>query len=104
MVVAVGAVTVCVLTTVFVCVGVVTVVVCAGCVTVFAWVTVLIWGDAVLVVVGVVGVAAVVADFVCADAVAVWVWEVWGSIFACTAVGILLPAPAMALCARWEAV
>jgi hypothetical protein len=92
------------LTTVFVCVGVVTVVVCGGCVIVLVWVTVLVWGDAVLVVVGVVGAAAVFADFVCADAVAVWVWEAWGSAFACAAVGVLLPVLAVALSARLEAV
>jgi hypothetical protein len=44
----------------------------------------------VLVVVGVVGAAAVVADFVCADAVAVWLWESWVSVLACVAVGALL--------------
>jgi hypothetical protein len=51
---AAGAVTVCVcvLTTVFVCAGVVTVVVRGGCVTVLVWVTVLAGGDAVLVMVG----------------------------------------------------
>jgi hypothetical protein len=42
------------------------------------------------VVVGVVGAAAVVADFVCADAVAVWFWEGWVSVLACVAVGVLL--------------
>ncbi|MGC2373732.1 MAG: hypothetical protein WA484_07645 [Solirubrobacteraceae bacterium] len=47
-------------------------------------------GGAVLVLVGVVGAAAVVADFVCVDAVAVWVWEGWVSILACVAVGALL--------------
>jgi hypothetical protein len=45
----------------------------------------------VLVVVGVVGAAAVVADFVCVDAVAVWVWEGWVSLLACVPVGVLLP-------------
>lgn len=44
-----------------------------------------------LVVVGVVGAAAVVADFVCVDAVAVWVWEGWVSLLACVPVGVLLP-------------
>jgi hypothetical protein len=43
----------------------------------------------VLVVVGVVGAAAVVADFVCADAVAVWFWEGWILVLACVAVGVL---------------
>jgi hypothetical protein len=102
----VGVVTVCVLRTVFVCVcvGVVTVVVCGGWVTVFVWVTVLVWDGAVLVVVGVVGVAAALADFVCADAVAVWFWEGWVSVLACVAVGVLTPVLAVVPAARLEAV
>lgn len=55
--------------------------------------TVLVCGDAVLVVVvvvGVVGAAAVVADLVSADAIAVWFWEGWVSVLACAAVGVLL--------------
>jgi hypothetical protein len=89
---------------VFVCVGVVTVVVRGGCVTVLVWVTVLVGGDAVLVVVGVVEAAAAVADFACADAVAVWFWEACGSTFACAAVGVLLAVFAVAPSTRLEAV
>jgi hypothetical protein len=103
-VVGVVGVTVCVWTTVFVCVGAVTVVVFGGCVTVLVWVVVLVWGGVVLVVVGVVRAAAVVADFVCADAVAVWFWEAWGSVLACAAVGVPLPALAVVSPARLEAV
>jgi hypothetical protein len=97
----VGAVTVCVLTTVFVCVGAVTVVVFDGVVTVLVWVTVLTGGDAVL---GVVDAAAAVADFACAEEVAVWFWEDWGSAFACLAVGVLLSVLVVAPSARLEAV
>lgn len=43
-----------------------------------------------LVVLGVVGDAALVADFVCADAVAVWSWEDCVLVLACVAVGVLL--------------
>ena len=43
-----------------------------------------------LAVVEVVGAAAVVADFVCADAVAVWSWEDVVAVLACGAVGVLL--------------
>jgi hypothetical protein len=58
----------------------------------------------VLVVVGVVGAAAVVADFVCADAVAVWFWEGWVSVLACVAVGVLPVVPAVVPSVRLETV
>jgi hypothetical protein len=99
----VGVVTVCVLTTVFVCVGAVTVVVFDGVVTVLVWVTVLAGGD-VLVVVEVVDAAVAVADFACAEEVTVWFWEDWGSAFACLAVGVLLSVLVVAPSARLEAV
>ncbi len=96
-----GVVTVCVLTTVFVCVGAVTVVVFDGAVTVLVCVTVLAGGDAVL---GVVDAAAAVAGFACAEEVAVWSWEDWGSAFACLAVGVLPSVLVVAPSARLEAV
>lgn len=99
----VGAVTVCVLTTVFVCVGAVTVVVFDGAVTVLVLVTVSVCVGVVLVVVGVVAAAAVVADFVFA-AVAVWFWAGWVSALACVAVGVLPLVLAVAPCVRLEAV
>jgi hypothetical protein len=58
----------------------------------------------VLVVVGVAGAAAVVADFVCADAVAVWFWEGWVSVLACVAVGVPLVVLAVVPSVRLEAV
>lgn len=92
----------------FVCVGVVTVVVFDGAVTVLVWVTVCVCvGLVLVVVVVVVGVdlaAAVVADFVCADAVAVWFWEAWVSVLDCVAVGVLPLVLAVVAPARLEAV
>ncbi len=87
-----------------VCVGVVTVVVFDGAVTVLVWVTVCVCVGVVLVVVGVDLAAAVVADFVCADAVAVWSWEAWVSVLACVAVGVLSLVLAVVPPARLEAV
>lgn len=60
----------------------------------------------VLVVVGVLAAVAVVADFVFADAVAVWFWEGWVSVLACVAVGVLplvlaVAAPSVRLEAVW---
>jgi hypothetical protein len=102
----VGVVTVWVLTTVFVCVcvGVVTVAVFDGAVTVLVWVTVCVCVGVVLVVVGVDLAAAVVADFVCADAVAVWFWEALVAASACVAVGALPLVLAVVAPARLEAV
>ncbi len=61
-------------------------------------------GGAVLVVVGVVDAAALVDDFVCADVVAVWVWEGWVSFSACVAVGVLALALAVVPSVRLETV
>jgi hypothetical protein len=83
---------------------VVTVVVFDGAVTVLVWVTVCVCVGVVLVVVGVDLAAAVVADFVCADAVAVWLWEAWISVLACVAVGVLPLVLAVVLPTRLETV
>lgn len=55
-------------------------------------------------VVGVLAAAAVVADFVFADAVAVWFWAGWVSVLACVAVGVVLSVLVVAPSARLETV
>ncbi|HWX98200.1 MAG TPA: hypothetical protein VNZ01_15260, partial [Solirubrobacteraceae bacterium] len=61
--------------------------------TVFVWVTVLVGAGVVVVVEGVVAAEAVGVDFVCVDALAVWLCVEAVSVFACVAAVAVPPLP-----------